>query len=93
MKVEPARIKMAPIIIREKMKLTEISKKLSASKINYSKAKMVNNGIQIEPSSEHDYRNMYEILKNEKIEFHTFELKTKNSTRNHGQKIYTNDPG
>lgn len=43
-------------------------------KINYCKAKLTQNGVQVEPSTEDDYRNLYKLLKNKEIQFHTFEL-------------------
>lgn len=42
---------------------------------------MVNNEIQVEPSSEEDYRSMYKFLKHEKIQIHTYELKTEKTLK------------
>lgn len=67
---------IAPIIIREKEKWTTISRQLNSKAIKYTKAKMVQTGVQVEPATEDDYRSLYRFLKEEKTEFHTFELKS-----------------
>lgn len=68
--------KIVPIIVREKEKWTGINKKMQARKINYVKAKVVKTGIEIEPQTEQDYRDLYKLLKEQKIQFHTYELRS-----------------
>lgn len=72
-KTEPAK-GITPIIIRQKDKWLEISNLINTNRINYNKAKLTQNGVQVEPSTEDDYRNLYKILKSNEIQFHTFEL-------------------
>lgn len=69
--------KIVPIIMREKNKWAEITKELQKREINYTKAKLVGMGIQIDPETEDDYRRLYKYLKETKTEFHTFELTEK----------------
>lgn len=50
---------ITPIIVRQKEKWSAISKRMVSRKINYTKAKMVSNGIQVEPFIEDNYRKLY----------------------------------
>ncbi|GJQ73865.1 hypothetical protein Trydic_g18801 [Trypoxylus dichotomus] len=43
--------------------------------ITAAKCKLIQTGIQIEPATEDDYRKLSKILKEEEIQFYTFQLK------------------
>lgn len=60
-KEEQKKAIVAPIIVREKYKWTEISKKMAEQKINYPKAREVRSGIEKEPETEVNYRRMFNI--------------------------------
>lgn len=68
--------KIAPIIIRNKKNWNEISKLIRTNNIVYTKAKLISQGVQVEPYSEDDYRNLFKILKTKKEEFYTYQLKS-----------------
>lgn len=68
--------RIAPLVIRERLQWTKISKLMNDKKINYVKAKVVKLGILVEPATEDDYRQLYKLLDKEKAQFHAYELKS-----------------
>lgn len=73
--------KIPPIILRQKEKWTHVSNLIKTRKINYTRATIVKEGVSILPSTESDYREMYKILENEKLSFHTYQLKSEKSLK------------
>lgn len=67
--------KIAPIIIRDG-KWTEISIIIKNNNIQYTKAKMVSSGVQVEPTTEDDYRKLNTLLRNQKIQYYTYQLQS-----------------
>lgn len=67
---------IAPIIVREKDKWTRISSQITKRKISYTKARNIYSGIEVQPSSEDDYRALRKYLTEVDVQFHTYELKS-----------------
>lgn len=65
------REKVIPVIIRDKTKWNLINRAIMNDKINYVKAKSISQGIQVELSTEDDYRKLYLLLQDLKIELTT----------------------
>lgn len=78
-KAEPGKI--APIIIRDGQAWKRLGQKLNDKKIRFNKAKMVQSGIQIEPQTETDYRDLYTLLKNDNVPFYTYQLKSEKTIK------------
>lgn len=70
------RQKTVPLIITESQKWGRISKIIKSKNLVYNKAKMVKQGVHLEPATEEDYRGIFHLLKNEKVEFYTYQLKS-----------------
>lgn len=68
--------KITPIIIRDKQKWTEISRTMTDRNISFTKAKMVQSGIQVTPTTDMDYRQTYKLLKTQNVQFYTYTLTT-----------------
>ncbi|KAL3272029.1 hypothetical protein HHI36_022493 [Cryptolaemus montrouzieri] len=68
--------KIAPLIIREKEKWKNVNTEMKVKKINYLKAKLIQQGVQVEPTTEEDYRKLFKLLKEKKVAFYTYELKS-----------------
>lgn len=73
--------KISPIIVRDKTKWTEISRKLTDKNIHYTKAKLIQTGIQIEPTTEDDYRRIYKTLKDYNTQFYTYQLRSEQTLK------------
>lgn len=54
---------------------------MNLRKLNCTKAKMIKNGIKIDPATENDYRAMYKLFKEHKIEFYTYELNSEKTLK------------
>lgn len=67
--------KIVPIVIRERSKWQMANKLFREKEINYVKAKVVPQGISVEPATEDDYRKMYKELK-DKVDFYSYQLKS-----------------
>lgn len=74
--VNEAKNKVAPIIIRETAKWTQISKLMKMKNINAAKSKVISTGIQVEPLTEDDYRSLSKLLKEQNIQYYTYQLKS-----------------
>lgn len=61
-----------PIVIRNKTKWVSIAAHISACKLNFTKARALQDGIQIQPATKEDFRGITRILDNGKEEYHTF---------------------
>lgn len=66
--------KIPPIILREKQSWAKVSRRLAELKINFNKARMVRDGIAIEPTTPDDFRKAIRLLSTEKYEYHTYSL-------------------
>lgn len=66
--------KIAAIKIRQKKLWIQTSKQLREIRINYMKARVVKNGVEIELDKEDDYRKINAFLKKKNVEFYTFDL-------------------
>lgn len=74
---EEKKIKTAPIVFRQE-RWIKTSRRLIENKINYTKALVVNNGVEVEPDAEGNCRKMNAFLRKNNMEFYTFDLKLKN---------------
>ncbi|GJQ73110.1 hypothetical protein Trydic_g1739 [Trypoxylus dichotomus] len=73
--------KVAPILIKETAKWTKTSNMMKRKNITATKCKLIQTGIQVEPATEDNYRKLRKMLKEEGIQFYTFQLKAKRSSR------------
>lgn len=63
-----------PIVIRNKAKWVSIAGHISSSKLNFTKARVIQDGIQIQPTTQQDFRGITRLLDMGKEEYHTFLL-------------------
>lgn len=63
-----------PIVIRNKAKWVSIAGHISSSKLNFTKARAIQDGIQIQPATQQDFREITRLLDVAKEEYHTFLL-------------------
>ncbi|KAH1021730.1 hypothetical protein HUJ04_011214 [Dendroctonus ponderosae] len=75
------RTKIPPIVLREKSKYDEITRKLMDSKVNYGCGITTKEGVRTHPPTENDYRMMIRILDNNKYQYHTFQLEEEKQLR------------
>ncbi|GJQ66192.1 hypothetical protein Trydic_g4251 [Trypoxylus dichotomus] len=75
-KQEEFKHKVAPIIIKETAKWTKTSNMMKRKNITATKCKVIQTGIEVEPATEDDYRKLSKMLKEEGIQFYTFQLKS-----------------
>lgn len=75
-KIAPKTPKIVPIVLREKDKWMKTSNLIKSNKIAVTKSKVVATGIQIEPATEDDFRNLRSLLKKENLQHYTYELKS-----------------
>ncbi|GJQ67519.1 hypothetical protein Trydic_g8332 [Trypoxylus dichotomus] len=68
--------KIAPIIIKETAKWTRTANLMREKRITATKSKLINTGIQVEPATEEDYRKLSKLLKEQKTQFYTYQLKS-----------------
>lgn len=68
------RIRVPPIIIRDKTKFTDISRELYQKKIDYGKAMTVSEGVKVHPLTFENYKKIVEILEKSNTPFHSFRL-------------------
>ncbi|GJQ73832.1 hypothetical protein Trydic_g18770 [Trypoxylus dichotomus] len=68
--------KIAPIIIKEMAKWTRTANLMREKRITATKRKLINTGIQVEPATEEDYRKLSKLLKEQKTQFYTYQLKS-----------------
>ncbi|GJQ88520.1 hypothetical protein Trydic_g4931 [Trypoxylus dichotomus] len=68
--------KIAPIIIKETAKWTRTANLMREKRITATKSKLINTGIQVEPATEEDYRKLSKLLKDQKTQFYTYQLKS-----------------
>ncbi|GJQ65105.1 hypothetical protein Trydic_g3648 [Trypoxylus dichotomus] len=68
--------KIAPIIIKETAKWTRTANLMREKRITATKSKLINTGIQVEPATEEDYRKLSKLLKGQKTQFYTYQLKS-----------------
>ncbi|GJQ67578.1 hypothetical protein Trydic_g18526 [Trypoxylus dichotomus] len=68
--------KIAPIIIKETAKWTRTANLMREKRITATKSKLINTGIQVEPATEEDYRKLRKLLKDQKTQFYTYQLKS-----------------
>ncbi|GJQ79451.1 hypothetical protein Trydic_g5039 [Trypoxylus dichotomus] len=68
--------KIAPIIIKETAKWTRTANLMREKRITATKSKLINSGIQVEPATEEDYRILSKLLKDQKTQFYTYQLKS-----------------
>ncbi|GJQ67310.1 hypothetical protein Trydic_g8210 [Trypoxylus dichotomus] len=67
---------VTPIIIKETAKWMKTSNMIKRKNITATKCKLIQTGTQVEPATEHDYRKLSKVLKEEGIQFYTFQLKS-----------------
>lgn len=72
----PGKTKIAPIIIKETAKWTQTSKLMKINNISAIKSKVISTGIQVEPSTEEDYRKLSKLLKEQGTQYYTYQLKS-----------------
>ncbi|GJQ73947.1 hypothetical protein Trydic_g18881 [Trypoxylus dichotomus] len=75
-KQEEFKHKVAPIITTETAKWTKTSNMMKRRNITGRKCKLIQTGTQVEPATEDDYRKLSKILKEEGIQYYTFQLKS-----------------
>ncbi|KAK9891742.1 hypothetical protein WA026_016539 [Henosepilachna vigintioctopunctata] len=63
--------KISQVILRDKAVWTRVNQKMKMSNITITKAKNVNEGISITPSSSSDYRALTKMLDKSRLEYHT----------------------
>lgn len=68
------RNRVPPIIIRDKTKFTDISKRLYQNRIDYGKAMTITEGVKLHPTSYESYRQIVEVLEATGTPFHSFRL-------------------
>ncbi|GJQ83136.1 hypothetical protein Trydic_g15373 [Trypoxylus dichotomus] len=68
--------KIAPIIIKETAKWTRTANLMREKRITATKSKLINTRIQVEPATEEDYRKLSKLLKEQKTQFYTYQLKS-----------------
>lgn len=68
--------RIPPIIIKETGNWNQTRHLMNVNKIKTTKSKLVSTGIQIEPQTEEDHRNLSKTLKSNQIEFYTYQLRS-----------------
>ncbi|XP_074041556.1 uncharacterized protein [Leptinotarsa decemlineata] len=68
------KVKIPPIVVRQKDKWVKLIKTAAEEKINFSKAVNLHNGIKVQPSTPDDYRRLSRLLVTENIPHHTYSL-------------------
>ncbi|GJQ71967.1 hypothetical protein Trydic_g3075 [Trypoxylus dichotomus] len=80
-KQEEFKHKVAPIITKEKPKWTKTSNMTKRKIITATKCKLIQTGIQVELATKDDYRKLSKMLKEEGIQFYTFQLKSEKNLK------------
>ncbi|GJQ83164.1 hypothetical protein Trydic_g19507 [Trypoxylus dichotomus] len=57
-------------------KWTRTANLIREKRITATKSKLINTGIQVEPATEEDYRKLSKLLKDQKTQFYTYQLKS-----------------
>lgn len=73
--------KIPPVILRKKETWSSVSAKLREAHINFGKAKVIGEGISIQPETVDDFRKMTRLFGNQKWEYHTYSLPEDRSLR------------
>lgn len=68
--------RISPIFLKDKSKWNNTQRILNEHRIQTTKCKLVSTGIQIDPSTEEDYRKLIKILDNNNLEFYTYQLRS-----------------
>lgn len=71
---EPKSPKITPVILRRKETWSMVSQRLKETRIGFKKARVIGDGIAIEPATIDDYRRMTRMFTLEDWHFHTFTL-------------------
>lgn len=66
--------RVPPVVIRNKSMYSQISTHFKNSKINFSRATNVEEGVKLFPETPNDYNNMIKFLETQKIPFHSYRL-------------------
>nr|XP_023021795.1 uncharacterized protein LOC111510150 [Leptinotarsa decemlineata] len=70
----PKKVKIPPIVVRQKDKWVKFIKTAAEQKINFSKAVNLHDGIKVQPVTPDDYRRLSRLLVTENIPHHTYSL-------------------
>lgn len=73
---EDRKPKIAPIIITDTTKWIQASQLMKNKKISSTKCKLIQTGIQVDPATEDDYRKLSKVLKDEQVQFYTYQLRS-----------------
>lgn len=68
--------RIAHLIIRDPLRWGHINEMIQRKNIQVKKSKVVGHGVQLEPKTEDDYRNLYKALQESNKQFHAYELKS-----------------
>ncbi|XP_048517395.1 uncharacterized protein LOC125502627 [Dendroctonus ponderosae] len=75
------RTKVPPIVLREKDKYDEITRRLMDKKINYGCGVTTKEGVSTHPPTAEDYRQMIRVLDTYKYQYHTYQMKEEKQLR------------